>query len=102
LSEIKTVAERAPVAVGLNVTLMVQLAPPATLEPQVLLCEKSPAFVPETPMLAMLKLVLPVLDSVTDFALLVVLMGWFPKPRLGAERPTAGGVTAPVPESATV
>jgi hypothetical protein len=75
LSEIETVAERPPVVVGLNVTAMVQLAPPATLDPQVLVCEKSPAFVPVTPMLVMAKLLLPVLDSVTDFVLLAVLMG---------------------------
>jgi hypothetical protein len=36
LSVMVTAALRAPVAVGLNVTLMVQLAPAATLVPQVL------------------------------------------------------------------
>jgi hypothetical protein len=50
-----------PVVVGLNVTLMVQLALAATLEPQVLIWEKSPL----TVMLVMLRATLPVLLSVT-------------------------------------
>ena len=50
-----------PVAVGLKVTLMVQLALAATLEPQVLVWEKSPL----TVMLEMLRVALPVLLSVT-------------------------------------
>jgi hypothetical protein len=36
LSVIVTLAERLPAAFGLNVTLIVQFAPAATLEPQVL------------------------------------------------------------------
>jgi hypothetical protein len=95
-------AERAPVAVGVNVTLIEQLAPPATLDPQVLVCKKSPAFVPVTLTLETLKALLPVLVNVTDFAPLLVFMGWFPKLRLETERPTVGGVTAPIPESDTV
>ena len=39
-------AARAPVAVGLNVTLTVQLAPAPKVLPQVLVIEKSPAFAP--------------------------------------------------------
>jgi len=42
-----TDAVRGPAAVGLNVTLMVQLSPAPRLEPQVVVLEKSPAFVPE-------------------------------------------------------
>jgi hypothetical protein len=38
LSLTVTVAVRVPVVVGVNVTLMVQLAPPARLLPQVLVC----------------------------------------------------------------
>ena len=45
-----------PAAVGLKVTLRVQLAPAATLEPQVLVWEKSPL----TVMLVMLRAALPV------------------------------------------
>ena len=47
-------ALRAPVAAGLNVTLMVQLLPPVRVAgsvPQVLVCAKSVAFVPPSAML---------------------------------------------------
>jgi hypothetical protein len=50
-----------PPAVGLKVTLRGQLAPAATLEPQVLVSEKSPL----TVMLVMLRAALPVFLSVT-------------------------------------
>ena len=50
-----------PAAVGLKVTLRVQLAPAATLEPQVLVWEKSPLVL----MLLMLRVALPVFLSVT-------------------------------------
>ena len=41
-----TVAVRAPVADGVNVTRIVQLPPPGTLEPQLLVWEKSERLVP--------------------------------------------------------
>ena len=41
-SEIERVPERAPKAVGVKVTLMVQLAPAASEAEQLLLCAKSP------------------------------------------------------------
>jgi hypothetical protein len=50
-----------PVVVGLKVTLMVQLALAATLEPQVLVWEKSPLIL----MLEIARLALPVFWSVT-------------------------------------
>lgn len=43
-----TAAFRAPIAAGVNVTLIEQLAPAARLEPQLFVCEKSEAFVPAT------------------------------------------------------
>jgi len=46
LSLTLTAPDRAPVAVGLNVTLMVQLPCPTTLLPQLLVWEKSLALVP--------------------------------------------------------
>ena len=52
---------REPLAVGVKVTLRVQLAPAATLEPQVLVWEKSPL----TVMLVMLRVAFPVFLSVT-------------------------------------
>jgi hypothetical protein len=39
-------AVRVPAAVGVKVTLIVQLAPAATLDPQVFVCAKSPGSVP--------------------------------------------------------
>jgi len=73
LSVIVTAAVRVPAAVGLKVTLIVQLPLlPATELPQLLLCAKSPLFAPVTPRLVMVKAPLPVLVSVTDCAALVV------------------------------
>jgi hypothetical protein len=50
-----------PVAVGLKVTLMVQLALAATLEPQVLIWEKSPL----TVILVIVRVAFPVFLRVT-------------------------------------
>ena len=74
LSVTEREAWRAPVAVGLNVMLIVQLAPAATLDPHVLVSEKSPLFVPVMVMPEPLKVsvALPVLVKVTVCAELVV------------------------------
>ena len=61
LSVMVTAPFLVPVAVGLKVTLRVQFALAATLEPQVLVCEESPLAV----MLVMLRVALPVLLRVT-------------------------------------
>jgi hypothetical protein len=61
LSVMVTAPLRVPAAVGVKVTLMVQLAPAVTLPPQVLVWEKSPLAV----MLVMLRPALPVFVSVT-------------------------------------
>src|SRR5271169_4401017 len=66
LSVMVTDALRAPAAVGVNVTEMLQFPPAATLTPHVLVCPKSPALVPVTAMLVMVKAPVPVLFSVTD------------------------------------
>ena len=50
-----------PLPVGLKITLMLQAAPAATLEPQVLDWEKSPLIA----MLVMVRVPLPVLESVS-------------------------------------
>src|SRR5437667_426111 len=60
---------RVPVAVGVKVTLMAQLAPAATDVPQVLVCMKSPL----ATMLVTLSAAVPVLVSVTVCTALVVL-----------------------------
>ncbi len=64
VSETTTEAERLPDAAGLKVTLIEHLAPAAMLVPQLLVCEKSLEFVPDTATLVMLKLPLPVFDRV--------------------------------------
>jgi len=70
LSAIFRVAVAAPLAEGVKVTLITQLAPAATELAQVLVSIKSLALAPETPRLAILKAALPELLRVTDFALL--------------------------------
>jgi hypothetical protein len=64
LSATMTAAVRVPAAAGLKVTLMVQLAPAATLAPQLLVWAKSLAFAPETATLVTFRSPLPVLVRV--------------------------------------
>jgi hypothetical protein len=66
------VPARAPVVVGVNVTLIVQLAPGASVAPQALVCEKSP----DAAIVIAFKLALPLFLSVTVFAALVVPLTW--------------------------
>ena len=88
-----------PVAVGVNVTLMVQFAPAATDVPQVLLC----AYCVLAAMLVMLSAVLPMLLSVTVCGPLVVPDAWLPKLTLFEDRLTTGPAAAvPVPVKLTV
>ncbi len=75
MSVMLTAAVRAPVAVGVKVTLMVQLAPAATALPQVFVWAKSLLFVPVIAMPAMFSVALPVLVSVTVCRELVVATG---------------------------
>jgi hypothetical protein len=65
-------ALRVAATVGVKVTLMVQLAPAATLAPQVLVCAKSPGLAPVIVMPLMDSVELPVFDRVTFWAALVV------------------------------
>ena len=65
LSVIFRVAERLPLAVGVKVTVNVQLAPAATEVPQLLVCVKSPGFCPVIPTPAMDNGEVPVFVSVT-------------------------------------
>jgi hypothetical protein len=60
------------VALGVNVMLIAQLAPAASEVPQLLVCAKLDAFVPESEMLLIVMLAVPVLDRVTTLGLLVV------------------------------
>jgi len=70
LSVIVSEAARLPLADGVKVTLIVQLAPAATLDPQLLVWTKSLALVPETVIPVTLKSALPELVRVITCALL--------------------------------
>lgn len=96
LSVMLTTAERLPAEAGVNVTLIVQLAPAATEEPQVVVSPKSPGLAPNKPILTMFSTVLPVLVRVTDCAALVVPRFWLPKAKLLALRLTEAPVPVPV------
>jgi len=65
-------AEREPVAVGVKVTLIEQFPPAKTLDPQLLVCWKSPGLLPPTEIAAMLTAASPELVSITLCAGLVV------------------------------
>ena len=67
-----------PATVGVNVTLMVQFAPPASVDPiagQLFVCAKSPGFAPMMviPVPLMVTAVVPLLVIVTVCAALLVL-----------------------------
>ena len=72
LSPMVKVAEREPVAVGVNVTPIEQFPPATTLDPQLLVCRKSPGLAPPTEIAVMLSAALPELVSVTLCTGLVV------------------------------
>ena len=66
LSATETVAVRVPVAVGVKVTLIVQLLFPEIPVPQVLVSEKSPALVPLMVMLVIFNAFLETSERVID------------------------------------
>src|ERR1017187_10410675 len=101
LSVMVTDAPRLPAAVGVKVTEMLQLPPAATLAPQVLVCAKSPGFIPVTARLLIRRVAVPVLLRVTDWASLVVPTFWLVNVRLPEVSDTIGTAT-PVPERVTV
>ena len=99
LSLMVTAARSAPVCVGVKWPWMVQLAPAARLEPQVLANTNDEAFVPVTAMLMIGNGDPPVLDRVTDCDALVVPTCWVPYERLVADSETVdeeGGLRARV------
>ena len=98
LSLTVSVAKRLPAAAGLNVTLMVQAAPAATVEPQLFCWLKSPALGPPNPMLLIVRNAAPLLVSVTAEASLLWPTISPPKLRLAGARVTAGTVPVPVRE----
>jgi hypothetical protein len=75
-----------PAAVGVKVTEMVQLAPAATLVPQVLVSAK----LDEAAILLIVRVAVPVFFKVTVWAALVVPTVWLAKVRLVGDKLTAG------------
>jgi len=104
LSSVATsVALRLPVADGLKVTLIEQLAFAASVLPQVVLdSAKSEALVPENPRVAMFKVAFPVSLKATVRGALVVVTGWLPKAKLLGERLATAAALAPVPVRLTI
>ena len=96
LSVTVRLAVRAPVDVGVNVTTMLQLAPTARVGPQVLVCEKSPGFVPVKAILEIVNAAVPEFVSVAvcGLALLAITVVANVKPSCGSS--DASGA-APVP-----
>src|SRR3954468_12320707 len=103
LSAMETLADRGPTSVGENVAEIVQVALAASVSGasgQSLVCAKSPAFVPMTPMLVIVRGAAPEFRRVDVWAELVVPRSCEPKDRLVGVNVTAGAW--PVPVSATV
>ena len=97
MSVMVTEPKRLPAAVGVKVTLMMQLAPAATLAPQVLVWAKSPL----AATFVMFKMALPVLVRVTVWGVLVLPTACPVKVRLlGASMTT--GASSPLPVKGTV
>jgi hypothetical protein len=86
LSAIDRVAVLVPGAVGLNVTLIEQLAPAGMEVPHVLVCEKSPGLLPDKETLVTDTAAVPELLTVTLCALLAVPTVWLPNVKLVLER----------------
>lgn len=70
--------------------MIVQLAPAATLDPQLFVCAKSLGFVPASAMLEMFKSALPALVRVMVWGALKAPMGWLSIVMLVVERLGAG------------
>jgi hypothetical protein len=105
LSAIDTAAPRDPIAVGVNVTLIEQLALTASvagLAGHVLDCAKSPALVPVIAMLVKLSVPGPLLVTVMLWAALVVFVVWLPNITLVVEIPTTGIGATPMPLNVTL
>jgi hypothetical protein len=82
LSAIVTDAVRVPVAVGVNVTSIVQLPPPETDPLHAFVWEKSPALAPVMFTPVTVRVAVPVLESVTGSGALEVSINWSEKLRL--------------------
>ncbi len=96
LSVIVSEAVHDPIAVGVNLTRMVQLEPAASVAPHVCVSEKSVLSVPVIAMLVMFNTALPVLESVTFWLPLVVPTFRAAKVMLVRDRLTTGAPPVPV------
>jgi hypothetical protein len=105
-SLIVSVATRVPVALGVNVTLIVQLAPAARAlgsVPQVFVCAKLVEFVPLIAKLLTVIDAVPTFESVTGCAALVVPVVWLANVSVVADSLATGpAAVAPVPVSDTI
>jgi hypothetical protein len=95
-SAMERLAEREPAAMGVNVTLIVQLVAAAREVPQVLVCVKSEGSRPVTVMLVRFSVELPELLNVTFWALLLEPTEKLPNVRLVGASVTAGATPVPV------
>jgi hypothetical protein len=106
LSATLTVAFSDPAAAGLKVTVILQLAPAATLVPQVFVCENDVGFVPamEMPCPAPFRLSapVPVFLSVMAWVAAEEPTAVLANVNVAGVRLTAGAGATPVPESAAV
>ena len=89
-------AARLPEAVGVNVTLIVQLPLAASELPHVVVSAKSPGLAPVNAMPLMVRAAFPVLFSVKVWAVLVVPTFWLLKVRLVVVTPAMGALPVPV------
>ncbi len=101
LSVTVRLADGEKATVGVKVREMVHWAAALRVAPQVLFCANCRGFGPVNPILVMLSVALPGLESVTVWAGLVVPTGWLPKATLAGFRFTAGWPT-PVPVRLTL
>jgi hypothetical protein len=83
---------RVPAAVGAKVTAIMQLAPTATEEPQVLVWEKSPV----AAIWVTFNAAVPLLVSVICWAALLLPTGWLEKLKLPGLNATLGAVACPL------
>jgi hypothetical protein len=103
LSVTLTVAVRGPVALGENVTAMLQLKPASSGLEQLLVCTKSPALAPVMMMLLMVRFAFPLLVRFRFCAALVVSMACVAKVKVDGVRLTSGTLPMiPVPFRAIV
>src|SRR5690349_12066396 len=77
-----TLAVLAPIAVGVNVAWIWQLAPAAKPLPQLFVCPKSCGSAPLIAMLPIFSFFFPMFVSVTLCGWLAIPIGWLPNPTM--------------------